>query len=158
MEQVAETAGVSRSTAYRRFGSKEEIIREVPRQWQTAWDDAQARLDPDATLITAMSEGSLAVARKIDEDHELVLLAYRAMSESPALQSSGANSAEWIERMTDTIVSHEPQVDQFEGRILAGAWMGAIDAMMMTWVESGGQGSVVALTQKLIDRLEALLQ
>ena len=158
MEEIAEKAGISRSTAYRRFASKEDIILEVPRQWTDAWDQAQVEIDEDATLMTALSHGSLAVAQKIDENHELVLLAFSALAESPTLQSSGANSADWIERVASTILGHEPGLDQLEVRVLAGAWMGAIDAMMMTWVDSGGKSSVTELTEQLTTRLEGLLR
>ncbi len=157
MEAIAEEAGISRSTAYRRFTSKEDIILEVPRQWYDAWDDAQAAIPDDAPLLTAMSEGCLAVAHRIDHDPDTVLLAYGALAESPTLQSSGANTSEWIERMSTTALAHQPDLDPFEANVLAGAWMGAIDAMMMTWVMSGGEGSVTDLTQRLIDRLENLL-
>ena len=158
MEEIAEKAGISRSTAYRRFASKEDIILDVPRQWSDTWDQAQTDIAADATLMTALSHGSLAVAQKIDEDHELVLLAFSALAESPTLQSSGANSADWIERVATTILRHEPTLDQLEVRVLAGAWMGAIDAMMMTWVNSGGKGSVTALTERLTTQLEGILQ
>ncbi len=123
MEEIAEKAGISRSTAYRRFASKEDIILDVPRQWSDTWDQAQTDIAADATLMTALSHGSLAVAQKIDEDHELVLLAFSALAESPTLQSSGANSADWIDEWPpQSCAMNRPSISSRFGFSLVHGW------------------------------------
>lgn len=158
MEQIADAAGVSRSTLYRRYANKEEIVLVVPGQWLDAWDAAIGALDTDISLEEAMLAGSKAVAANIDGNRDQVLAAYRALSESPSLQASGAATTDWLNRMADLVESRSPAIDQFEARVIAGACMGAIDAMMMNWASSGGEDTVTALTIRVFDRLAPILR
>ena len=98
MDHIAEHAGVSRSTLYRRYRSKEDIVLDVPRGWLAAWDDAIEALPQDVELVEAIAAGCNAVANEIDSSTDRVLAAYAALAESPTLQSSGPANAEWLER------------------------------------------------------------
>jgi len=157
MEHIAEHAGVSRSTLYRRYSNKEEIVLEVPRSWLAAWDGAVDALSEEDSLVDAMSAGCYAVADEIDASRERVLAAYAALSESPTLQSSGAANADWIDRMVDLIESRSVDIDHFDALVIAGACMGAIDAMMAGWASSGGTTSVRDLTGRVIERMAPVL-
>ena len=67
MEEVARAAGVSRSTAYRRFPTKEDVVLEIPNRWLDAYDDADCRSAGDEVgLVEALEVAALAVARHID--------------------------------------------------------------------------------------------
>jgi len=157
MEQIATAAGLSRSTLYRRFASKEDIVVEVPRRWLAAWDDAVEELDGAAPLAEALAAGCLAVAGEIDRDTENVLAAYQALRQSPALQNSTSASADWLERMVALVSRLEPDLAQFDTTAIAGAYLGAIDTMMIAWTEAGGKASVVGTTKRLLARLAPIL-
>ena len=157
MEQIAEHAGVSRSTLYRRYANKEDIVLEVPRQWLAAWDETVAAQDPDASLAETMAAGCLAVANVIDSSQTLVLSAYRALAESPNLQASGATNQDWLDRIVDLITDHTSELDHEAAAIIAGAYMGAIDTMMQQWAMAGGKSSVVDATGRVIARLAPIL-
>lgn len=104
-----------------------------------------------------MAVGCLAVANDIDESRALVLAAYRALSESPTLQSSGAANTDWIERMVELVGSKAPELDDVDAVTIAGAHMGAIDSMMARWAGAGGTTSVVDETSRVLDWLAPIL-
>lgn len=158
MDNIAERAGVSRSTLYRRYANKEDIVLEVPRRWLEAWDIAMGDLDSDSPLGEAVSVGCLAVASEIDSSSGRVLAAYAALNESPSLQSSGAATSEWIERFVALIVQRAPEVEHLEATVIAGAYVGAIDTMMSNWASAGGTGSVEVATTQLLDCLAPILR
>jgi AcrR family transcriptional regulator len=157
IEDIADEAGVSRSTFYRRYASKEEIVLEVPVSWLAAWDEGIGAAARDATLGEVMAIGCSAVATEIDRDQSRVLAAYRALEESPALRSSGVASNDWLGRMVVLVETAEPSLERFDALTIAGAYMGAIDTMMLAWADSGGTSSVSDATDKVLDVLAPIL-
>lgn len=156
MAEVAEAAGMSRSTAYRRFPTKEDVVLEVPLSWLAAFDEAADALADDTSAADALAAGSLAVAARIDEDHATVRTAYAILGQSPTLQQSGAAMAAWLERL-HALVTRYAKLDDEAAAMIAGAYMGAIDAMMQHWAATGGTDSVTAATTRLLKRLEPIL-
>ncbi len=157
MEEIARRAGVSRSTAYRRFETKEDVVLAVPDRWLEAYDDAVAALDPDLSLEAAYCAAALAVATHIDENIDQVRAAYAVLDEVPGLDSSGVVNAAWLQRLAALAVRHGG-VDDETASLLAGAFLGALDSMMYRWAASGGTGSVVAATERTNDVLRPLLR
>lgn len=156
MEEVAQAAGVSRSTAYRRFPTKDDLVLEVPRRWLGAFDDAVSELEADTALVDAVSAATLAVARHIDENQPTVRAAYAILETAPALQQSGVATVAWLARFTELLHGFV-DTDVETARIVAGAYLGAIDAMMQHWAITGGTSSVEASSLQLLERLEPVL-
>lgn len=155
MEEIAAAADVSRRTVYRKFPTKGHVVLAVPKRWLRAWDDAVTAL-PRARPIEAAEAGCLAVARYIDEHRSDVLTAYAALAESPTLESAGTSNTQWIARVV-ALLEREPQpVAPNVQHVIAGAYLGAIDAMMLQWVSSGGAGSVLAETAAVVERLRPI--
>lgn len=152
MEDIATAAGVSRRTVYRRFPTKGHVVLAVPLRWLDVWDDAVAEMAGAGPLPVA--EGaSRAVASYIDAHREDVLTAYAALAESPTLESAGTVHHEWIERIV-ALLAREPQpVPPDTQHVIAGAFMGAIDAILAQWVRAGGTGSVLAATESVLERM-----
>jgi len=155
MEDVAQAAGVSRRTVYRRFPTKDHIVLEVRKRWLAAWDAAVAER-PDSAPIVVAEAGCLAVARYIDAHRSEVLTAYAALHESPTLVSAGAANDEWIERLVGLLRRERARLPGSTPYVIAGAYLGAIDAMMTRWVQGGGRGSVLNETKALFERLRPI--
>lgn len=156
MEEVAAAAGMSRSTAYRRFPTKEDVVLEVPTRWQAEFDAAASKLPDDTTADQAIEAVSLAVAQHIDANRDTVLAAYTILDQSPSLQRSSATSTAWPDRLS-ALVTRFADVDDETAALIAGAYMGAIDAMMQHWAASGGASQVTAATTRLLRRLAPIL-
>lgn len=156
MEQIATAAGVSRSTAYRRFPTKEDVVLEIPTRWLEAFDGAAATLSDDSTLSDAFAVTALAVAQHIDDNLDQVRAAFKVLDEAPSLASAGVATTAWLGRMVGLVERFGDQ-DAEAGAVLAGAYLGGIDAMMAQWAMAGGRESVVASTKRLIKQLQPLL-
>jgi AcrR family transcriptional regulator len=155
MEEIAAAADVSRRTVYRRFPTKGHVVLAVPLRWLRAWDDAAAALIGVPPLEVAEA-ASRAVARYIDARVDEVLTAYAALAESPSLESAGTIHHAWIERIV-ALLEREPEpVSSTTQHVVAGAYMGAIDAMLMQWVRTGGQCSVLTETEAVLTRLRPI--
>lgn len=164
MEEVAQAAGISRSTAYRRFATKDDIVLEVPRRWLGAFDAAVADLGEGVSLTDAVTAATLAVARHIDEHQAMVRAAYSILETAPSLQQSGVATTAWLERFVRLLEDRaapgsgtKPGMDAETARTIAGAYLGAIDAMMQHWAMTGGTSSVAESSQRLLELLEPIL-
>ncbi|MEO0494866.1 MAG: TetR/AcrR family transcriptional regulator [Actinomycetota bacterium] len=157
MDEIAQRAGVSRSTAYRRFETKEDIVLAVPDRWLEAYDAVVDGLDAAVSLEDAFCAGGLAVARHIDAHIDVVRAAYAVLADVPGLDSSGVVNARWLSRFARLAVRHGG-VDDATATVLAGAFLGAIDSMMYRWASTGGTTSVVAAVEHTNDVLRPLLR
>ena len=157
MEEIARRAGVSRSTAYRRFETKEDVVLAVPDRWLDAFDDAVAEFDPRLSLDAAFRAAAVAVATHIDDNIDQVRAAYAVLEEVPGLDSSGVVNAAWLQRLAALAVRHGA-VDEETASLLAGAFLGALDSMMYRWAATGGTESVLAATERTNELLRPLLR
>ncbi len=157
MEEIAAAAGVSRSTAYRRFPTKDEVVLEILRRWQDAFDDAVAGLADDTPIEEALDTTMQAVANHIDANIDSVLAAYAVIDEAPGLRASGVATTDWQLRLV-ALLQRFGDFDDETAAIMAGAYLGALDAMMNRWAESPQSGSVSDATARVSARLVPLLR
>jgi len=156
MDEVALAAGVSRSTLYRRFPTKEDLVLEVPERWMVVFDHAVEALPLDAPIGDAIGEPVLAVAAHIDQDKEIVVTAYQILGQSPTLQQSGLVKTTWLGRIA-AVFERFSTADTETSLMLAGAYLGAIDAMMLHWATTGATPPVTEKTTRLLARLGPIL-
>lgn len=152
MEEIAAAADVSRRTVYRRFPTKGHVVLGVPMSWLRVWDDTVAALPEERPLAVAEA-GARAVARYIDTRPGEVLSAYAALAESPTLESAGTVHRDWIARIVALVAREPAPVPVATQHVVAGAYMGAIDAMVAQWVRTGEAGTVVSATEAVLERL-----
>ncbi|CAN5653081.1 TetR/AcrR family transcriptional regulator [soil metagenome] len=156
MAEVAQAAGVSRSTLYRRFPAKDDLVLEVPNRWIVVFDHAVGALPLDASIGDAIGEPALAVAAHIDQNKEIVRTAYQLLEMSPTLQQAGLVTTTWLGRIA-AIFERFSSADAEMSLVLAGAYFGAIDAMMLHWATADVTSSVTEMTTRLLARLEPIL-
>ena len=156
MDEVAQAAGVSRSTLYRRFPTKEDLVLEVPERWMVVFDHAVEALPLDVPTGDAIGEPVLAVAAHIDQDKEIVMTAYQILGQSPTLQQSGLVKTTWLGRIA-AVFERFSTADTETSLVLAGAYLGAIDAMMLHWATTGATPPVTEKTTRLLARLGPIL-
>lgn len=156
MEEIAQAAGVSRSTLYRRFPTKEDLVLEVPTRWIVVFDRAVETLPMDASIADAIGQPVLAVAGHIDQHTELVRTAYQILEQSPSLQQSGLKTITWIRRITEVFMRFSTADDE-TSLVLAGSYFGAIDATMFHWATADATTSVTERTVRLLARLAPIL-
>ncbi|MCW2833125.1 MAG: hypothetical protein JWN68_1078 [Nocardioides sp.] len=82
-----------------------------------------------------------------------MLTAYAALAESPSLESAGTIHHEWINRIVALLELEPEPLPASTQHVVAGAYTGAIDAMLGQWVRTGGEGSVLAETEAVLSRL-----
>lgn len=157
MEEVARAAGVSRSTAYRRFPTKEDMVLEIPNRWLEVYDEAIESLDPDTDLVGALEIAASAVATHIDGNIDRVRTAYAILAEVPSLKVTSIANAEWLHRIAELARRHGGHDDE-SAKVIAGAYMGGLDAMMFHWASTGGAGSVVDATHRAHERMQPMLR
>jgi len=156
MEEVAQAAGVSRSTLYRRFAAKEDLVLEVPERWLVVFDHAVEALPLDTSIGDAIGVPTLAVAAHIDQHNEIIRTAYQILGQSPTLQQSGLVTIPWLGRIA-TIFKRFSTADNETCLVLAGAYFGAIDAMLLHWATTGATSPVTEKTARLLTRLAPIL-
>jgi len=156
MEEVAQAAGVSRSTLYRRFPTKEDLVLDVPTRWVQVFDDAIEALALDASIGDAIGQPVLAVAAHIDRHSKIVRTAFQILDQSPTLQQSGLVTTTWLPRIA-AIFTRFSTADDETSLVLAGAYLGAIDAMMLRWATTGATTPVTETTARLLARLGPIL-
>jgi len=156
MEEIAHAAGVSRSTLYRRFPTKEDLVLDVPTRWMAVFDNAVGALPLDASISDAIGRSLLAVAAHIDRNEEIVRTAFRVLEQSPTLQQSGLVTTAWLRRIAE-IFTRFSTADDETSLVLAGAYFGAIDAMMLHWATTAATTSVTETTTRLLALLRPIL-
>ena len=110
-----------------------------------------------ASLADELSIGCRAVAAEIDASTPRVLAAYRAFNQSPSLQTSTVATTDWIKRLVELVTARDPKLDRFAAMTIAGAYLGAIDTMMMSWSEYPDGISVLDATATVMQRLAPVL-
>lgn len=154
MATIADVAGVSRSTAYRRFESKDDILLETPRQWLAIWDERRAELAGEPPL-EVLAECARAVAAHVDTNRDEIMLAIQALAGAPHLAASSAATDAWSRRLFD-LVAADPAaagLSEVERRIVAGAYKGGIDAVLDYWVAGTGATSIADGIEEMLTRL-----
>ena len=155
MERVAERAGVSRRTVYRRFRSKDDIVLELPRRWLQTWDDAVAAAPAGLRAREIAELGSLAVSASIDDRPRDVLVGLQILAEAPSIATAGVATESWHRRVLELLAADPTAAgwSEAECAYVAGAYLGAIDSMLAVRAADDGRSSLVEANRLLLDRL-----
>ena len=161
MEQIAAGAGVSRRTLYRRFRGKDDVVLELPRRWLHVWDRSvaeQSSIDGKLDAVTVIERAALAVSAHIDANRQSTLVGLRVLEEAPSLNATSLADDDWHDRVVALLASSDPtaQLDPDDQSLLAGAYLGGINAMLALWAAADETRSLVELNEKLNARFRAV--
>lgn len=137
MDDVATAAGVSRRTAFRYFGSKADLVMEIPLSWIQIFDRSIAEQE-SLPLAERLRIASHAIASHIEADADRVRRAFVLSLTHPALGGAyAAMNRRWIERVEAEILKGEEPTPEatMRARVLASAAMGMIDSVCELWAE-----------------------
>ncbi len=153
MEDIAQSAGVSRRTAFRYFASKNELVMQFPREWMVVFESFVGD-NKELPIRERLRLASHAVIRHIEKDPEPVKLAFRLAFSHPSLAAKyAAENQVWIERVRIEIEDRaEPDLpSMLRARIMAAAYMGMINCVCEIWAETGE--AMIPLVDQSFDML-----
>lgn len=139
MAEVAAAAGVSRRTAFRHFGSKDELVLEYPDQWMAVFDQSLAE-HCDSDIVERLRLAAHAVVEHIDQDAEGVRKAFNLAFSHPDLAARYAASNQvWVERVAQEIEPDDnvEAAAMIRSKIWASAYMGMINGVCEVWAATG---------------------
>lgn len=137
MDDVATAAGVSRRTAFRYFGSKADLVMEIPLSWIEVFDQSIEEHE-SLPLAERLRVASHAIASHIAADADRVRRAFVLSLAHPALAGAYASmNRRWIERVEAELLKGVEQTPEatMRARVLASAAMGMIDSVCELWAE-----------------------
>ncbi|WP_157987388.1 TetR/AcrR family transcriptional regulator [Jiangella endophytica] len=155
MEQIASAAGVSRRTLYRHFPTKDRILLDLPVEWMTMWDEVVDDVEADLPARAVIERAARVIGERLDAESTRIRTAWRIIDAVPALEAAFLANPAWIARVVT--VFEDPArgaaLDRRTAVVVAGAYLGALDAAMMHWAAGGGDGTVTDAVELILDRL-----
>lgn len=156
IEQVAETAGVSRRTVFRYFATKDALV----------FPNAEARIARFEELLAPRAgESALEAVRRTCREvgldfqrsrDELVLQAELVASSPVLVAAEQALDRRWEAALAASLAGKRPSAaDARRARLQAGAIMGAFRAALREWFATAGQADLLALGVEALDLVTA---
>jgi AcrR family transcriptional regulator len=155
MEQVAHAAGVSRRTLYRHFPTKDRLLLDLPLEWMEMWDDVVAALPPTTAPREVIERAARAIASHLEANRQRIRTAWRIIDTAPALEPAFLANPVWTQRVVALLTdpARGAVLAPREAVAIAGAYLGAIDAVMLHWAAAGAGGTVTEAVDTVITQL-----
>ncbi len=159
MADVAAAAGVSRRTAYRHYGNKEDLIFEHPRRWIEVFRRVVAGREESESTKKVCCRGVLEVAATIEATKAEVLPGYGVVAATPSLRARYARTnRDWLDTYFELIAADLPPDDapaMLRASVLAGALVGGTDRAVIQWFLQP-DASLVAMTKVALGLVDPL--
>ncbi|SNQ50377.1 Transcriptional regulator [Frankia canadensis] len=158
INQIAAAAGLSRSSFFRYFATKEDVVLLGVEERGLVLRDALAARPPDETPWQALRRALEVIVRLNSENPDRVLRLSRMMVETPSLQARQMQREDtWARLLAPEIarrlgLSPQDTTDPRPGA-LASAALGCFHASMRVWRESGGKADLAALLDQAMSAL-----
>ncbi|CRK61691.1 Transcriptional regulator, TetR family [Alloactinosynnema sp. L-07] len=159
VDQVVATAGISRRSFFRYFGTKEDIVfGDLAEQGPVILDALRARPD-DEPIWDALQHAFTALSARITPERGLAIA--RLVAASPALRAAHLDKhLRWQEHLAPEVERRiGPATDPpgLRGQAIVATALACLDAATTIWVAGGGDGGIEEL-QRLCDRALAAVR
>lgn len=155
-EDVAATADLSRSTLFRYFGDKEELLFGLEDDLLAAVAPAVAAVPPGTPAWAVLRRAAVAVAAEVAPLREVLTTRERVLAGSPALRHRGAaRQRRWEEAFTGALVA-DRGIDPAEAVVLAKVALACFEVAQQRWI-ADPDTDLPALLDAEFARLPALL-
>jgi AcrR family transcriptional regulator len=161
VDDIAAEADVSRRTFFRYFASKEDVLLADHFVQLARLREAIAARPADEPVLTALRNALLSMSIDFEDRREMVILRGRIMRETPSLQArSLVHQKTWEEAMQEMVAERlgvDPAVDLRPG-VVSATTLAAMRVAFQTWLSSGANGDLIAMTAEALDLLDGGLQ
>lgn len=155
MDDVAQTAGLSRRTAFRYFASKEDLV--FPER-EERLARLRALLEPreGERPFETVRRACLALARHFEDDAGRMLAQWQLMQAEPALLGRDVQLDRAFEELLEQAFARgeKSTKGRRRARVRASAVVGAVRASLREWLEGGASGDLVRLGRETFAELE----
>lgn len=159
MDRIAASSGVSRSTAFRYFPTKEALFFHRQAQRLSELESIlQAELTAGADGWIAARGALLAMAERYQAEASLIAAQERIVQGSRSLQAADLQmDRAWERALADALAGDVAQThpDRVTAEIQAGAIVGAVRATLRRWIDGGCREDLPALGRRTLDLLAA---
>ena len=156
-EQVAAAADLSRSTLFRYFGDKEDLLFGLEDDLLAAVPRAVRAAPPDAAPWPALRSVSLVIAREVAPLRDVLVARERVIATAPALQARGAaKHRRWEAAIAEAMAEHH-RLDPADAALLAKLAVACFELAQQRWL-SGGGSDLPRLLDEEFGRLSALVR
>ena len=143
IDDIAAAADVSKTTFYRYFESKEDVLLGRAGEHLELLETALAERPEGESAVDAARHAFRHVAVTYQADREQKLIVSRLTRTTPSLASRNlAHQAQWEEVMREETARRHPELDQLKAWVLAAQIIAATRAATAYWLSDGAQGEL----------------
>ena len=155
-EQVAAAADLSRSTLFRLFADKEDLLFGLEDDLLTAAAAAVAAVPPELPAWDAVRAAAVRIAEGVAPLRDLLVARERVVATVPALGArAAARHRRWEAALTEGLVARD--VPEPDARLLAKLVLACFEVAQEEWLRSAA-GDLPLLLAAALDRLPGLLR
>ncbi len=155
-EQVAAAADVSRSTLFRLFADKEDLLFGLEDDLLAAAAAAVAEVPSELPPWAAVRAAAVRIAERVAPLRDVLVTRERVVATVPALRArASAKHGRWGSALADGLAARD--VPEADARLLAGLVLACFEVAQGEWL-AGDADDLPALLTAALDRLPGLLR
>src|SRR4051812_17078916 len=155
VDDIAEVAEVSKTTFYRYFETKEDLLFGRASEHLALVRSVFDERPVDESPVEAARHAFGAVAAAYQNDPRQKLAVSCVIKSTPSLAAgSQANQAAWEEYLRGEVARRQPDADPFHTWVLASELIAAVRASTNFWLSSGAERDLTDLVDEAIRALD----
>lgn len=153
VEEVAEAAEVSRSTLFRYFPTKEDLVLGGDAARLDALRDGFLDRPVGEPVLVSLRAALVALAAAYEGDREELLARYRLIRATPALSDRLFEHQSAREDALAAVIAERVPGDDLRPRVLAAAGMAVVRVAMRTWLTTESDRTLAEVAGEALDAL-----